>query len=97
MIAEEENTRWSLILDASAVEESAAEEPAVEETEKVTRAGSIRTKVEDSASGESEDTDSADVEPAKSTLQLLSRFLPPLPAAPAADASFDCLQERKCG
>lgn len=82
--AEEENTA-ELIFDASAVEESAAEEPAVEETEKVTSEPvASGTKVEDSASGESEDTDSADDEPAKSTSAAPGVALAAAVAAPAA-------------
>lgn len=82
--AEEENTA-ELIFDASAVEESAAEEPAVEETEKVTSEPvASGTKVEDSASGESEDTDSADDEPAKSTSTAPGVALAAAVAAPAA-------------
>lgn len=85
--AEEENTA-ELIFDASAVEESAAEEPAVEETEKVTSEPvASGTKVEDSASGESEDTDSADDEPAKSTSAAPGVALAAAVAAPAADAA----------
>ena len=82
--AEEENTA-ELIFDASAVEESAAEEPAVEETEKVTSEPvASGTKVEDSASGESEDTDSVDDEPAKSTSTAPGVALAAAVAAPAA-------------
>jgi len=85
--AEEENTA-ELIFDASAVEESTAEEPAVEETEKVTSEPvASGTKVEDSASGESEDTDSADDEPAKSTSAAPGVALAAAVAAPAADAA----------
>ena len=85
--AEEENTA-ELIFDASAVEESAAEEPAVEETEKVTSEPvASGTKVEDSASGESEDTDSADDEPAKSTSAAPGVALAAAVAAPVAAAA----------
>ena len=82
--AEEENTA-ELIFDASAVEESTAEEPAVEETEKVTSEPvASGTKVEDSASEESEDTDSPDDEPAKSTSAAPGVALAAAVAAPAA-------------
>ena len=57
----------------------------MEETEKVTSEPvASGTKVEDSASGESEDTDSADDEPAKSTSAAPGVALAAAVAAPAA-------------